>query len=196
MDGRLILQQADRLIRRRALSILARATGIIEPGLNPWYPDFTHAANGMTGYHSPEGTWGAAGSADECALANMRDLTKLAYAKKRDSEKRAKARTTKRPPPEVFVALTFGYIAQCRQGTPEEPWPRDFEKHAKRHAERALTDPADRKGTAQRMKALSKMTPSQQMRARAIAFEACFPVKAAERRTKKPSNSIGKILDH
>lgn len=187
MDERLVQQQIDRQLRRRALAIIARAAGIIEPGLNPWYPDFTHAANGMTGYHSPEGTWGAAGSGDERALANMRDLTKLAYAQKRDSEQRARARTEKLPPTEVFVAMTFAYVAQCRRGTREKPWPRHFQKKALFHAEQALTDPANPERTVLLRKALDQMTTAQKNLARSIAYEACFPVKAAEKRAKNAS---------
>lgn len=189
MDERLAQEQIDRQFQRRALALIARAVGIVEPGLNPWYPDFTHAANGMTGYHSPDGTWGAFGSDDEHALAHMRELTQVAYARQRDSEKRAQARSQSRPDAEAFVALTFGFLEVCRQGTPDKPWPRNFLKRALAHAELSLTDPTDRTRTAQRLKALAKMTKPERNRARAIAFEACFPVKAAEERFKKQSES-------
>lgn len=185
MEQGLSPAQVERRLRRRADAILWRVARIAEPGLIPWYPDFTHAANGMTGYHSPEPAWGAAGSLSDEALAAMRDLTAAEYAKQRAKERRILARMKSRPDQTAFVALMFAYMAQCLKGTPERPWPRHFEKEARREAEAACTSPDDPNNTDALHRALFAMTRAQRELARAIAFEVCRPVKAAEERANK-----------
>jgi hypothetical protein len=184
-----MVDEVDQIFRehcqRRARGILARVTGIIDSDLDASFPDFVHVAKNFIGAHTLGDGLSSAGGNDADALAIMRDLTAKAYEKRRATERRARAATTAHLHPEAFQALTFAYLDQCISGRPEKPWPRHHEKLAGRAAIDACTFVDDPERTALLHRELTNMTRPQRALARAIAFEARFPVQSAAARTTK-----------
>jgi hypothetical protein len=174
VDQRLIDEQIKKQILRRALAFLARATGKRDADLPEGVPDFTYAANGMSGYHAPDGDIAAWGSHDPTAQALMRESTGNAYAKQVSHERHGRAHTIMSLPYEAMRALMLAYLDLCQHDNPRQPWPRQVNRLALDAALIACTYP-DEKRTAAMHRALVNATRQQCEKAKAIALEAWFP---------------------